>query len=87
MDLPDAEEKLEELKEQLQNPHEFSDLLPDDMIPKHFMTFRDVVPISAHTGFGVEYLKTCIRKSLDEDATMANKALHQERLRELRNHS
>uniref|UniRef100_A0A672Z7H6 GTP-binding protein 10 n=1 Tax=Sphaeramia orbicularis TaxID=375764 RepID=A0A672Z7H6_9TELE len=80
MDLPDAEEKLEELKEQLQNPHEFSDMLPDDMIPKHFMTFRNVVPVSAHTGFGVEYLKTCIRKSLDEDATMANIALHQERL-------
>uniref|UniRef100_A0A671WX69 GTP-binding protein 10 n=1 Tax=Sparus aurata TaxID=8175 RepID=A0A671WX69_SPAAU len=73
MDLPDAEGKLEELKEQLQNPDEFSDLLPDDMIPKNYLNFRHVVPVSASTGFGIEHLKSCIRESLDEDAEMATK--------------
>ncbi|XP_070768296.1 GTP-binding protein 10 [Enoplosus armatus] len=84
MDLPDAEDKLAELKEQLQSPDDFSDLLPDDMIPKNYMTFRHVVPVSASTGFGIDHLKSCIRESLDEDAEMATKAVHQERLQALR---
>ncbi|KAM8735646.1 GTP-binding protein 10 [Acanthopagrus schlegelii] len=84
MDLPHAEEKLEELKEQLQKPDEFSDLLPDDMIPKNYLTFRHVLPVSASTGFGIEHLKSCIRESLDEDAEMATKAIHEERLQALR---
>ncbi|KAF7669752.1 hypothetical protein LDENG_00147010 [Lucifuga dentata] len=87
MDLPEAEDKLAELKEQLQNPEEFSHLLPDDMIPKNYITFRHVVPVSASTGFGVDHLKTCIRDSLDEDAVMVTKAFHQERLQALRHHS
>ncbi|XP_034553285.1 GTP-binding protein 10 [Notolabrus celidotus] len=84
MDLPDAEEKLAELKEQLQNPDEFSDLLPDDMKPKNFLSFRHVVPVSALTGFGIEHLKSCIRESLDESAETISKAIHQERLQTLR---
>ncbi|KAM4736363.1 GTP-binding protein 10 [Anableps anableps] len=84
MDLPDAEDKLEELKEQLQNPEEFSSLLPDDMIPKNFITFRHVVPVSALTGFGVNHLKSCIRLSLDEDAAMETSTMHQEKLQALR---
>uniref|UniRef100_A0A8C3FYF7 GTP-binding protein 10 n=1 Tax=Cyclopterus lumpus TaxID=8103 RepID=A0A8C3FYF7_CYCLU len=84
MDLPDAEDKLAELKEQLQNPDEFSHLLPDDMIPKSCITFRHIVPVSASTGFGVDRLKRCIRESLDEDSTMATKAIHQDRLQALR---
>ncbi|XP_070692204.1 GTP-binding protein 10 [Pempheris klunzingeri] len=87
MDLPDAEDKLAELKEQLQNPDEFSNLLPGDMIPKNHMTFRHVVPVSASTGFGIDHLKRCIRESLDEDAEKATKAIHQERLQALRQHS
>ncbi|XP_054478024.1 GTP-binding protein 10 [Anoplopoma fimbria] len=87
MDLPDAEDKLEELKEQLQNPDEFSHLLPDDMMPKSCITFRHIVPVSAATGFGVDRLKSCIRKSLDEDAVMETKAIHQDRLQALRSHS
>uniref|UniRef100_A0A3Q1GWK9 GTP-binding protein 10 n=1 Tax=Anabas testudineus TaxID=64144 RepID=A0A3Q1GWK9_ANATE len=83
MDLPDAQDKLQQLKEQLQNPDDFSDLLPDDMIPKNYITFRHVVPVSATTGFGIEHLKSCIRESLDEDAAMAMKAIHQERLQAL----
>lgn len=118
MDLPDAEDKLAELKEQLQNPHgkvkflehfywnfvlfilsafihsvffffapaESSDLLPEDLIPKNCITFRHVVPVSASTGLGIDRLKRCIRESLDEDAEMANRAIHEERLQTLRNH-
>ncbi|XP_039973251.1 GTP-binding protein 10 isoform X1 [Xiphias gladius] len=84
MDLPDAEDKLQELKEHLQNPDEFSDLLPDNMIPKKYMTFRHLVPVSAATGFGIDHLKSCIRESLDEDAAMATKAVHREKLQALR---
>ncbi|XP_026172754.1 GTP-binding protein 10 isoform X2 [Mastacembelus armatus] len=85
MDLPSAEDKLQELKEQLQNPDEFSDLLPDDMIPKNYITFRHVVPVSATNGFGIDHLKSCIRESLDEEAAIAIKAIHQDRLQTLRN--
>lgn len=84
MDLPDAEDKLEELKEQLQNPEEFISLLSDDMIPNNFITFRHVVPVSALTGFGVDHLKSCIRLSLDEYTTMETATLHQEKLQALR---
>nr|XP_020462934.1 GTP-binding protein 10 [Monopterus albus] len=87
MDLPGAEAKLEELKEQLNNPDEFSDLLPEGMIPTSFMTFRHVVPVSATTGFGIDHLKSCIQESLDEDAAMATMAMHQERLQALRYNS
>ncbi|XP_063342577.1 GTP-binding protein 10 [Pelmatolapia mariae] len=84
MDLPDAEDKLAELKEQLQNPEEFSDLLPEDMIPQNYLTFRHVVPVSAITGFGISHLKSCIRQSLDEDAALEVKATHREKLQALR---
>ncbi|KAK5862301.1 hypothetical protein PBY51_017712 [Eleginops maclovinus] len=84
MDVPDAEDKFTELKEQLQNPDEFSHMFPEDMIPKTYMTFRHVVPVSALTGFGIDHLKSCIRESLDEDAAMETKAVHQQRLQTLR---
>uniref|UniRef100_UPI0037E946A4 GTP-binding protein 10 n=1 Tax=Semicossyphus pulcher TaxID=241346 RepID=UPI0037E946A4 len=87
MDLPDAEEKLSELKEQLQNPDDFSDLLPADMKPKNYLSFRHVLPVSALTGFGIDHLKSCIRESIDEDAATETKAIHQERLQALRHHS
>uniref|UniRef100_A0A8C7Y094 GTP-binding protein 10 n=1 Tax=Oryzias sinensis TaxID=183150 RepID=A0A8C7Y094_9TELE len=80
MDLPDAEDKLAELKEQLKNPEEFSDLLPGDMIPKNYMTFRHVVPVSAMTGLGIDHLKSCIRQSLDEEATLKSSDVLQEKL-------
>ncbi|XP_041845027.1 GTP-binding protein 10 [Melanotaenia boesemani] len=86
MDLPDAEDKLAELKEQLQNPQEFFDLLPDDMIPKNQMTFRHIVPVSVITGFGIDHLKSCIRRSLDEDTIMESSAVHQEKLQALSYH-
>ncbi|CAB1334618.1 unnamed protein product [Coregonus sp. 'balchen'] len=62
----------------------FSHLLPEDMVPKNNMVFRHVVPISAATGFGIAHLKTFIRQSLDEDASMATESLHRDRLQALR---
>lgn len=64
-------------------PAEFSDLLPEDMIPKDYLTFRHVIPVSAATGFGIEDLKSLIRETVDEEAEMANRAIHDERLRTL----
>lgn len=64
-------------------PAEFSDQLPDDMIPKNYITFRHVVPVSAATGFGIDRLKNCIRESIDEDEDTATKAIREERLRAL----
>ncbi|XP_034030705.1 GTP-binding protein 10 [Thalassophryne amazonica] len=84
MDLPDAEEKLEKLKEQLQNAHEFSHLLPEDMIPKKNMTFKHMIPVSALTGFGIDHLKKCIRQSLDEEAATEDKDMFQKKLQALR---
>lgn len=84
MDLPDAEDKLAELKEQLQNPEDFSDLLPDDMIPKNYVTFRHVVPVSAQTGFGVADLKSRVRQSLEQEAFTEVKVIHNEKLQALR---
>ncbi|XP_049586948.1 GTP-binding protein 10 isoform X2 [Syngnathus scovelli] len=86
MDLPDAEPKLEQLKEQLANPEEFCQSLPDDMTPKSFMAFRQVVPISAATGFGVDRLKDFIRESLEEEDSDATEAFRKERLQLLRQH-
>lgn len=68
-------------------PTEFTHLLPADMVPKKFVTFKHVVPVSATTGFGVDQLKSCIRESIDEDAAMATKAMHEERLQALRHPS
>ncbi|KAM6909997.1 GTP-binding protein 10 [Xenentodon cancila] len=87
MDLPDAEDKLAELKEQLKNPGEFFDLLPDDMIPKNYLIFKHVVPVSTVTGFGIDHLKSCIRHSVDEVSTMETNVIHQQKLQALRSNS
>lgn len=86
MDLPDAAEKLAELKIQLQNPEEFCSCLGDDMIPNECINFKHIVPVSALTGFGIEHLKSCIRQSLDEEADAETKAVRKEKLQELRRH-
>ncbi|CAL8290767.1 unnamed protein product [Merluccius merluccius] len=80
MDLPGAQHRLEELQQQLQNPEEFSHLLPEDMIPRTNLAFRDVVPISTVTGSGIDQLKRCLRQSLDKDAARVTEALHGDRL-------
>ncbi|KAM6967681.1 GTP-binding protein 10 [Aplochiton taeniatus] len=84
MDLPDAEDKLAELQEQLQNPDVFAHLLPEDMIPKNNMQFTHVVPLSAETGFGIDRLKTCIRQSQEEGADVESEVLLHEKLQALR---
>lgn len=86
MDLPEAPEKLEELKIQLQNPKGFCCLLDDNMIPNEYITFKDIIPVSALSGFGIEHLKSCIRQSLDEEADAETKVTHKEKLHELRRH-
>uniref|UniRef100_A0A8C6TST8 GTP-binding protein 10 n=1 Tax=Neogobius melanostomus TaxID=47308 RepID=A0A8C6TST8_9GOBI len=86
MDLPDAAEKLEELKIQLQSPEGFCSLLDDDMIPDEYINFQHIVPVSALTGLGIEHLKGCIRQSLVEEADAETKVSHEEKLQELRQH-
>ncbi|XP_028327159.1 GTP-binding protein 10 [Gouania willdenowi] len=84
MDLPEAEEKLEKLKEQLQNPEDFYDQLPEDMIPKNYLTFKHIIPVSTITGLGIDHLKSSIRQSLDEDAVKQTEGFHQEKLQTLK---
>ncbi|XP_054847575.1 GTP-binding protein 10 [Eublepharis macularius] len=68
MDLPSAQENFNKLMEQLQNPQDHMDSLPKDMIPEDIVSFREIIPISAHTGKGTEELIMCLRKVLDEEA-------------------
>lgn len=50
------------------------------MIPEKTVTFQHIIPISAITGEGIEELKNCIRKSLDEHARQENEAYHKKQL-------
>ncbi|XP_030639477.1 GTP-binding protein 10 [Chanos chanos] len=84
MDLPEAEDRLRELEEQLHNQEEFCHLLPRDSVPKTFLHFTHTVPVSASTGYGIQHLKQLIRQSLEEHETMATEAQTKERLKELR---
>ncbi|CAL1611139.1 unnamed protein product [Knipowitschia caucasica] len=86
MDLPDAEEKLAALKTQLQNPEEFCSLLDEDMIPKEYIAFKHILPVSALTGFGIENLKNCIRQSLHDEVEMKTQVVVEEKLQALRQH-
>ncbi|KAG7282157.1 hypothetical protein CRUP_034904 [Coryphaenoides rupestris] len=62
----------------------FSHLLPDDMVPRTNLAFRDVVPVSTVTGMGIDQLKRRLRQSLDEISAEATEAHHGARLRALR---
>uniref|UniRef100_V9KYH1 GTP-binding protein 10 n=1 Tax=Callorhinchus milii TaxID=7868 RepID=V9KYH1_CALMI len=84
MDLQNTEEKLNELINQLQAPQDFLHLLPEDMVPTNVVQFKQIIPISASTGHGIEELKNCIRKSLDEQADLDNELYHFEKLQNLR---
>ncbi|XP_049749883.1 GTP-binding protein 10 isoform X1 [Elephas maximus indicus] len=84
MDLPDAPNKFQELMNQLQNPKDFLHLLAKNMIPERTMEFQHIIPVSAITGEGIEELKNCIRKSLDEQANQENDAYHKKQLLNLR---
>ncbi|XP_008147480.2 GTP-binding protein 10 isoform X1 [Eptesicus fuscus] len=80
MDLPDAQNKFHELMNQLQNPKDFLHLFENKMIPERTMEFEHIIPISAITGEGIDELKNCIRKSLDEHADRENDAFHKKQL-------
>uniref|UniRef100_A0A8C5L6X8 GTP-binding protein 10 n=1 Tax=Jaculus jaculus TaxID=51337 RepID=A0A8C5L6X8_JACJA len=83
MDLPDAKVKFCELMEQLQNPEDFLHLFEKSMIPEKTMEFQHIIPISAVTGEGIEELKNCVRKSLDEHNSQENNAYHKKQLLDL----
>ncbi|XP_003782703.1 GTP-binding protein 10 [Otolemur garnettii] len=80
MDLPDAQDKFHALMNQLQNPKDFLHLFGESMIPEKTMEFQHIIPISAVTGEGIEELKNCIRKSLDEHANQENDTYHKKQL-------
>lgn len=50
------------------------------MIPERTMEFQQIIPVSAITGEGIDELKNCIRKSLDEQANWENEAYHKKQL-------
>uniref|UniRef100_A0A0P6JWF9 GTP-binding protein 10 n=1 Tax=Heterocephalus glaber TaxID=10181 RepID=A0A0P6JWF9_HETGA len=84
MDLPNAHDKFHELMSQLQNPKDFLHLFQKNMIPERTMEFQHIIPISAVTGEGIEELKNCIKKSLDEHASQENEAYYKKQLLNLR---
>lgn len=83
MDLPNAEDKLNELMKQLEHPADFLHLLPEDMIPETPAEFKCVLPISASTGLGVNELKVAIRKSLEDQYEMEHEKYQKEKLQSL----
>ncbi|NXB66686.1 GTPBA protein, partial [Struthidea cinerea] len=80
MDLPCAKDNLDELMTQLENPQDFLHLVEEEMIPANTLEFREVIPISTYTGEGIEELKTCIRKSIDEQAEQVNEEYRKRKL-------
>lgn len=80
MDLPDAHVKLHELMKQLQSPEDFLQLFEKNMIPEKAVEFQHILPISTVTGEGIEELKTCVRKALDEQDHKENDAYHRKQL-------
>ncbi|XP_026571904.1 GTP-binding protein 10 isoform X1 [Pseudonaja textilis] len=83
MDLPNAKENFEKLMEQLQKPQNYLHLLPQKMIPEVTVKFREIIPISAHTGEGSEQLITCLRKIIDQEAEEKIESYQREQLRAL----
>ncbi|XP_035174806.1 GTP-binding protein 10 [Oxyura jamaicensis] len=80
MDLPCAKDNLNELMKQLQNPQDALRLLQEEVIPENTLKFRDIIPISTYTGEGIEELKACVRKSLDEEAEQENEEYRKKKL-------
>ncbi|XP_045684296.1 GTP-binding protein 10 isoform X1 [Phyllostomus hastatus] len=80
MDLPGAQNKFHVLMDQLQNPKDFLHLFEKHMIPERTVEFQHIIPISAVTGEGIDELKNCIRKSVDEYADQENDAYRRKQL-------
>lgn len=59
---------------------DFLHLFENNMIPARTMEFQHIIPISAITREGIDELKNCIRKSLDEHADQENDAYHKKQL-------
>ncbi|XP_063777582.1 GTP-binding protein 10 [Pseudophryne corroboree] len=85
MDLPEAEDKFQELLKQLENPGEYLHLLPEELVPDRQINFKHILPISVAADQGISELTHFIRKSLDEQAEQEIHETAQERLRSLYN--
>nr|XP_020640807.1 GTP-binding protein 10 isoform X2 [Pogona vitticeps] len=84
MDLPDAQELLDEFMEQLQRPEEYMHSLSAEMIPEVLFEFKEIIPVSAHTGEGLDKLVTCLRKVIDEEAEKEIENYQKQQLHKLR---
>ncbi|KAL1777537.1 GTP-binding protein 10 [Sigmodon hispidus] len=84
MDLPGAQVKFDKLMKQLQSPEDFLHLFDKNMVPEKAVEFQHIVPISAVTGEGIEELKSCVRKSLDQQDDKDKDAHHRKQLLSLR---
>ncbi|XP_072910671.1 GTP-binding protein 10 [Hemitrygon akajei] len=87
MDLENAAEKFKELMQQLQQPQDFYHLIPEEMVPMRQVQFKHIIPISSLTGYGIEELKNCIRKSLDDQDDLENEHYRLEKLQKLRSNT
>lgn len=58
--------------------------LPKNMIPEVIVNFKEIIPISAHSGEGIEELIMCLRKVLDEESEKKIEDHQNQQLRALR---
>ncbi|XP_078091028.1 GTP-binding protein 10 isoform X2 [Mustelus asterias] len=87
MDLENAEEKFKVLVQQLQQPQAFYHLLPEEMTPLRPVQFNHIIPVSASTKYGIEELKNCIRKALDDQDDLENEQYRFEKQQSLRSNT
>ncbi|XP_063054339.1 GTP-binding protein 10 isoform X2 [Engraulis encrasicolus] len=84
MDLPEADEKLEELLHQLGNQEDYCHLLPEGTVPRRFPSFGHTVPVSASSGEGIPHLRQLLRQSLEEQEDQATESQRRDKLHDLR---
>lgn len=53
------------------------------MIPEVLVKFKEIIPISAHTGEGLDKLVPSIRKGIDEEAEKEIENYHRQQLHKL----
>ncbi|XP_073437999.1 GTP-binding protein 10 isoform X2 [Dendrobates tinctorius] len=80
MDLPEADDKFQELLKQLENPEDYLHTLPEELVPDCQINFKEIVPISVATNQGISDLTRCIRRSLDEQAELEIQQTTKEKL-------
>lgn len=59
---------------------DFLHLLEEEVIPENTVDCREIIPISTYTGEGIEELKACVRRSLDEEAEQENEEYRKKKL-------